>query len=153
MRLAERLVTVRSIFIDTAPIIYYIEAHPQFGPLAQEVVVAFQSGSLQAFTSVLTLLEVLPKPIAKGEDALSKKFSDFLKYGKNFTLVEISTNIAELAGELRGKYSFLKAIDAIQLATAITIKSDIFLTNDIKLKQFREIEVVILKDYLEVTKD
>ncbi len=35
-----------TIFIDTAPIIYYIEANPQFGPLAREVINFIQSGSL-----------------------------------------------------------------------------------------------------------
>jgi hypothetical protein len=34
MTFSEKLASVRSVFIDTAPILYYIEAHPQFGPLA-----------------------------------------------------------------------------------------------------------------------
>jgi len=46
--LSEEIVRINSIFIDTAPIIYYIEAHPQFGPLAKEVVSAFQSENLTA---------------------------------------------------------------------------------------------------------
>jgi hypothetical protein len=33
--LSEELIRIKSIFIDTAPIIYYMEAHPQFGPLAR----------------------------------------------------------------------------------------------------------------------
>ena len=45
MTLSEELIRINSIFIDTAPIIYYIEAHPQFGALAKEVVSAFQSGN------------------------------------------------------------------------------------------------------------
>ena len=49
MTLSEELNRINSIFIDTAPIIYYIEAHPQFGPLAKEVVSAFQSGNLSAY--------------------------------------------------------------------------------------------------------
>jgi hypothetical protein len=61
--LSEELTRIDSIFIDTAPIIYYIEAHPQFGPLVKEVVSAFQSGNLNAYSSVMTLVEVLPKPI------------------------------------------------------------------------------------------
>ncbi len=54
---------INSIFIDTAPIIYYIEAHPKFGTLSKKIVDAFQSGVLNAFTSVISLVEVLPKPI------------------------------------------------------------------------------------------
>lgn len=46
MTLDGDLSSLNSIFIDTAPIIYYIEAHPQFGPLAKKVVDSFQSGNL-----------------------------------------------------------------------------------------------------------
>ena len=65
MTLSEELFRINSIFIDTAPIIYYIEAHPKYGPLAKEVVIAFQSGNLNAYSSVITLAEVLPKPIER----------------------------------------------------------------------------------------
>ncbi len=33
-----KLAQINSLFIDTAPIIYYIEAHPQFGPLVKKAV-------------------------------------------------------------------------------------------------------------------
>ena len=63
-------------------------------------------------------------------------------------MIEISEKIAESAGKLRGRYSFLKTIDAIQIATAIDVGADAFLTNDKKLKQIKEIKVLVLKDYL-----
>jgi hypothetical protein len=53
-----------------------------FGPLAKEVVTAFQSGSLTAYSSVITLTEVLPKPIESGDEKLALKFAEFLKHGK-----------------------------------------------------------------------
>jgi len=57
--LSKELVRINSIFIDTAPIIYYIEAHPQFGPLAKEVVNIFQSGN-EVFPESLPTSEPLP---------------------------------------------------------------------------------------------
>jgi hypothetical protein len=50
MTLPEELAQISSIFIDTAPIIYYIEAHPDFGPVAKEIVAAFQSEKLTAYS-------------------------------------------------------------------------------------------------------
>jgi hypothetical protein len=35
MSFSEELTNINTIFIDTAPVIYYIEAHPQFGPLVK----------------------------------------------------------------------------------------------------------------------
>ena len=148
MSLSDEVTKINTIFIDTAPIIYYIEAHPQFGPLTKEIVDALQSGALNAFTSVITLVEVLPKPIEAGKELLSKRFTNFLRYGKNLTLVEISADIAENAGRLRGNYTFLRTMDAIQISVAIETGADTFLTNDAKLGQIKEIKTLILRDYL-----
>ena len=73
MTLSDELDQIDIIFIDTAPVIYYIEAHPQFGPLSKEVVDSFQSGKLSALSSVITLTEVLPKPIEASDENLAKK--------------------------------------------------------------------------------
>ena len=96
MTFSDELAQINTIFIDTAPVIYYIEAHPQFGPLAKEVVSSFQSRNLNAFSSVITLTEVLPKPIENGDEKLAVKFAEFLKHGKNLTMTEISESIAEV---------------------------------------------------------
>lgn len=148
MTLTDELSQIYTIFIDTAPIIYYIEAHPQFGPLSKEVVNFFQSERLSAFSSVITLAEVLPKPIKAGDEKLAMKFADFLKNGKNLSMIEISSSVAEKAGRMRGQYPDLRAIDALQLSAAIEIGVDAFITNDKKLKQIKEMNVLVLKDYL-----
>ena len=148
MSLRKELLKSKTIFIDTAPIIYYIQAHQQFGHLAMEVVNAFQSGKVSAFSSVITIVEVLVKPIEVKDEKLAKKFTDFLKHGKNLLLLEISMDIAEGAGRLRGIYPNIRALDAIQIAAAIDVGADTFITNDKKLEQIKEIKVLILKDYL-----
>ncbi|MFH1561795.1 MAG: PIN domain-containing protein [Nitrospirota bacterium] len=148
MNLLNELKKINTIFVDTAPIIYYIEAHPLFGSLAKQVVETFESGILRAFSSVITLTEVLPKPIELGKEGLANRFAEFLRRGKNLTLVEISADIAEKAGRLRGQYPYLKAMDAIQLAVAIEMEIEAFLTNDKSLRQIKEIRIFILSDYL-----
>ena len=148
MNLSDELAQLNTIFIDTAPIIYYIQAHPQFGPLAKEVVYSFQAGNISAFLSVITLVEVLPKPIETGNENLARKFAEFLKTGKNISLLDISINIAERAGKLRGQYTSLKAMDAIQISVALEVSADAFITNDAKLKQINELKTIVLKDYL-----
>jgi predicted nucleic acid-binding protein len=148
MTLPEKLTHHTRIFIDTAPIIYYIEAHPQFGALAKDVVDAFQSGTLMAFSSVITLAEVLPKPVEIGNTALADQFTAFLRRGKHIRLVEISADIAESAGKLRGKYPAIRAMDALQLAVALHVGADAFITNDVRLKRITEIESIVLKDYI-----
>lgn len=148
MTLPAELALIRSVFIDTAPIIYYIEAHPQYGPLVTDIVTAFQSGGINAFSSVITLVEVLPKPIEAGNEALAKQFSEFLMAGKNISMMEITSGIAESAGHLRGRYPFLRTMDAVQIAACLEAKADAFITNDSKLKKVSETKVIVLKEYL-----
>jgi len=62
--------------------------------------------------------------------------------------LEITLSIAERAGKLRGRYTDIKALDAIQIASAIEVGADAFLTNDKKLKKVEEITVMVLKEYL-----
>ncbi len=148
MKLSERLTQHEYIFIDTAPIIYYIEANTKFGALVKIVVDSFQKGDLLACTSVLTLTEVLIKPVQKGNQKLVSAFSDFLRYGKNFNLLDINPRTAEQAAILRGRYSFLKTMDAIQISSAVEAGADAFITNDKNLKNIDDIEIILLLDYL-----
>jgi predicted nucleic acid-binding protein len=148
MTLSDDLSRFTSIFIDTAPIIYYIEANHQFGPLVKELIEHIHVKKLNAYTSAITLTEVLVKPFETGNDNLALKFSTFLRYGSDINLLEITANIAEAAGRLRGKYPFLRTMDALQLAVALNISADVFITNDINLKKIDEIKTIVLKDYL-----
>jgi predicted nucleic acid-binding protein len=148
MILSEVLGEIKTIFLDTAPVIYFIEAHPQFGPLVRQVIELMNENRIQAVTSVLTLSEVLPKPVETGNDELAEKFKTYLKNGSNLTLLPITEIIGESAGVLRGKYPNLKTVDALQIATALDAESDAFLTNDRKLSGIKEIKIIVLKDYL-----
>jgi predicted nucleic acid-binding protein len=148
MILSEALGEIKTIFLDTAPVIYFIEAHHQFGPLVKEVVDLMNENRIEAFTSVLTLAEVLPKPVETGNDELAEKFKTYLKNGPNLTLLPIGETIGEAAGVLRGKYPYLKTVDAVQIAAALDAEADAFLTNDKKLSGIKEIKILVLRDYL-----
>jgi predicted nucleic acid-binding protein len=148
MNLTETFDQIRTVFLDTAPIIYFIEAHDKFGPLVMQIVKLMNGDRVQAFTLVLTLSEVLSKPVELANDELAEKFKIYLKNGNNLVLLPITETIGEAAGVLRGKHPHLKTVDAVQLAAAIDIGADVFLTNDKKLSGITEIKVIVLSDYL-----
>ncbi|HOF06375.1 MAG TPA: PIN domain-containing protein [Syntrophales bacterium] len=152
MTLSEAIGTIETIFLDTAPVIYFIEAHDQFGPLVKQVVELMDKNRIQAFTSVLTLAEVLPKPMETGNEELAEKFKTYLKNGQNLTLLPITDNIGEGAGVLRGRYPHLKTMDAVQIAAALDAEAEAFLTNDKKLSGIKEIKIIVLSDYLDDTR-
>ena len=103
---------------------------------------------IQAFTSVLTLAEVLPKPVETKNAALIEKFKIYLKNGQNLILLPITEIISESAGVLRGKYPHLKTVDAVQIAAALHVGAYAFLTNDKKLSMIKELKILILNEYI-----
>ena len=54
--------------------------------------------------------------------------------------------ITKYAAQIRAKYSGIKAMDALQLASAIISGCDVFLTNDKQLRQVAEIPVLLVED-------
>lgn len=87
------------------------------------------------------------QPIRNNDQLLADRFSFFLKNSQQLNLVPISDVIAETAARLRGRYLFLKMVDALQVAAALDVGTDLFLTNDKQLKQLTEIPVAVLDDY------
>jgi hypothetical protein len=94
--LQNKIAPYSSIFFDTAPLIYFIEAHPRYGPIMKEFVDAFSESKVMAYTSVVTITEVLAKPVADGKDSLAVQFYNFSNMATIFnysTLLQISLNL------------------------------------------------------------
>ena len=64
----------------------------------------------------------------------------------NVTRIPIGNAIAETAARLRAKYDGVKLGDALQLAASIDCGCDEFFTNDKRLKQVTEANIVYLGD-------
>jgi predicted nucleic acid-binding protein len=60
-------------------------------------------------------------------------------------MVQMDEAVSIKAAQLRAKYG-LKTPDAIQLASVIRKKGDIFITNDRGLKSVKEIKILTLED-------
>jgi len=148
MNYIDELRPYTKIFIDTAPLIYYIEDHPDYAEMMEDIVNLSLTSNVKLYSSVLTLTEVLVKPIQIKNNQIVQKFLDFFYKAENIQLIDITKNIATEAGKLRGKYQSIKAFDAIQLASAIDKGINVLITNDLQLKSITEIKVLALKDYL-----
>ena len=65
--LDEELEQIERLAIDSAPIIYFIEEHPRYVGVVEKVFRRIDSGHITAVSSVLTLTEVLTKPLESGQ--------------------------------------------------------------------------------------
>ena len=55
-------ITGKFLAFDTSPLIYYIEQHPQYAPITDDLFDTIHQGNARAMTSVLTLLKDFLKP-------------------------------------------------------------------------------------------
>jgi len=145
VKMREALRPVQRLYIETAPLIYYVEAHPTYIERMDTVIKAIDDGAIKAYSSVITLTEVLSHPIKRGNQELERKYRDILVNGGGYQLMGINLPIAELAASLRARYN-LRTPDALHLASAIHYRSDAFLTNDMGIKRVTEITILILDE-------
>lgn len=138
------------IFLDTSPLIYWIEDHPSYVPVIEPIFHSIHQGRNAAISSFLTLLEILVRPMQLKRRDLVFKYKEFILHDSNLTLVNLEAEACESAAFLKAKYG-LKTPDAVQLGIAHAQKADLFLTNDHQLKKIREVRVVLLKDCLNKT--
>lgn len=141
------LITGKLVAFDTGPLIYYIEEHPVYLAPADELFSALDGGSARGMTSVLTLQEVLVKPLREGRADLAEKYRQVLTNSANVILRDVDQTVCEVAARLRSKYLWLRTPDALQLATAITYEAQIIVTNDEKWRAVSEVVVFVLKDF------
>src|ERR1035438_7589008 len=132
MALAGPLAGTRLIALDTSTFIYLIEKHPVFFGTVEPIFQAIDAGVVQASTSVLTLLEVLVKPLEANAIALADDFRAAVSASANLRVVAVDRSVAELAAGIRASYGY-RSPDAIHLASAQLAGADAFVTNDDKL--------------------
>ena len=134
------------IFIDTAPFIYLLENHPVFAGKMKAFITDSIVNGEELVTSVVTISEFGVKPTKDNRPDLIQNFEQLLPR-LNVKILDIDQSAAKKAYEFRAKYSFLKGMDAFQLALSINEKCDRFITNDKKLKRVTEINVDILDNW------
>jgi predicted nucleic acid-binding protein len=145
VKIEEALRGVSRLFLDTAPVIYFVEATPTY--LARVTVIFEQIDALaiEAVTSPITLAECLVHPYRLGLTSLQKDFTDLITAGKNTHFSLIGQSVALTASEFRARYN-LALTDALQLATALEAGCEAFLTNDRMLKRVTELRILVLDE-------
>lgn len=123
----------RPVYVDANILIYAMETDSEEGLLSRRWLMQIDRGRFQAVTSELSVLEVLPHPIAAGNRALVAGYRRLLSGKTRLPVMSISSGILLRAAELRAELA-LGAPDAIHVATALIEHCSSFLTNDTRLK-------------------
>lgn len=145
MKISDVLPAVRRLYIETTPLIYYVEANPTYITKMDAILKVVENGPLEVCSAVITLMEVLVHPLRAGNAALAQQYRDILVNNDDLKLLPITIHIAEVAADLRARYG-LRTPDALHIAAAISAGCDTFLTNDSSFKRVAEIGVLVLDE-------
>ncbi len=137
----------KCVFVDTAPIIYYLENSALYMDSVKNFFEKCVKENIQVVTSAVTIEEYLVFPYSSGKMEFADNFKRFIEY-MNIMVVDIDSNIAEQGAKIRGKYKNFKAMDALQIATAIVSGCDMFFTNDKQLRQEKELPCMTMDDLM-----
>jgi predicted nucleic acid-binding protein len=133
------------VYLDTAPVIYSIEQHPDYWPILLPLWGKLQAGNVQLISSELLLLECLVIPLRTNNTVLVNAYEQLLS--SQVALFAVHESILRAAAQLRAT-SNLKTPDAIHAATALSMSHTLFLTNDSGLRNVAGLSIVVLKDVL-----
>ena len=145
MKIEQAIAGVKLLFLDTAPVIYYLERQPTFYPLIRSIFERVSDGDLPAVSSPITLAECSSIPYLQKLPELKQDLADALALNKNIIFRITDEVVVIEAVKMRVKYR-LKLADAIQVGTAIVCNCDAFLTNDVELKKVTEIRSIVVSE-------
>ena len=143
MRISDVLKGVSRLFLDTAPVIYFVERNPRFVDFVEPIFERLGS-DITAVASPITLSECLVGALRLGLVDLERAFVDVLLSDKA-VCVDIDAAIAREAARIRVRYN-LHLPDALQIASALTTGCDAFLTNDEALNRVTELRILVVSE-------
>lgn len=126
------------LLVDSAPIIYLLEDHPEFAAVFRPVFEAHDEGLLRLAVTTVTLAEVLTGPLGARDEVLAERYRATLK---SWFVVDLDAEIAESAARLRAACK-LKLADAVQAASALAVGADALVTHDRDFSALRDLRVL-----------
>jgi predicted nucleic acid-binding protein len=126
------------ILMDSAPIIYVLEEHPEFGPRFQSLFEDHSRGKLRFAVTTVAIAEVMTGPIRAGNESLARGYRSTLE---SWHVVALDAAIAEGAARVRASHR-LKLVDAVQVASALAINADALVTHDRDFSVVKSLRVI-----------
>lgn len=132
----------KKVGLDTNIFIYYLQKHPQFGPTVKHLFLSLSKSKEEVVTSVISLTEILS--IKAPASLINLLQHEFLSI-PFVNIIPVNNGIAIEAARLRRKNN-LSLPDSVQLATTLETGAKAFITNDGRLKKFKELKIILLSE-------
>src|SRR3989344_3632138 len=119
----------RKIALDTNVFVYALEDDGKLGEEARKLFDRIKRGNTKAYTSSITIHEVLTGVYKKGNEEDIPDYLRAISGGDEVKIADFTTEVAIISARIRVAYK-LKTPDAIQIGTAIALGASRFVTFD-----------------------
>jgi predicted nucleic acid-binding protein len=126
------------LLMDSAPIIYFLESHPIWGPRFKPVFEAHAAARVRFAVTTVTVAEVLAGPLQAGDESLARRYRAILE---SWQCIDLDVGIAESAARLRASLR-LKLPDAVQAASALAVNAAALVTHDHDFSKVKSLRVI-----------
>lgn len=126
------------LLLDSAPIIYVLEAHPKLASRFEPLFTAHAAGRLRFAVTTVAIVEVLTGPLQAGDAELARRYRAALE---SWQCVELNFDIAGEAARLRASLR-LGLADAVQAASALAINAAALVTHDRDFSRVQSLRII-----------
>jgi predicted nucleic acid-binding protein len=126
------------LLLDSAPIIYVLEADSKFASRFEPLFDAHVAGRVRFAVTPITIAEVLTGPFQAGDESLARRYRSAFE---TWDYVDLNVEIAENAARLCAQYR-LPLADAIQAACALAINAAALVTHDRDFSRMQTLRVI-----------
>jgi predicted nucleic acid-binding protein len=141
VKLAAAFAGITRVLLDTSPVVYLLEHHPDYGPLMTEFERFRNAAGIDLVTSPVTLAECLVHPLRDGNLQAANAYHRLIVEAEGTEFWRIGSAEAALAAQLRTQFQ-LHLADALQIAVAMRSGCQALLTNDAALNRITQLTIV-----------
>lgn len=127
------------VVVDSAPLIYLLDEHPQFAPLFEGLFGLHAQGDVLIAISTIAMAEVLAGPFRHAQEVLARRYEKALA---GFEVVPVSQEIVVSAARIRAATG-LRLPDALQAATALDVGAVALVTHDRDFSRLKGLRVIL----------
>lgn len=147
--IGQKLAGHTRVGLDTSVWIYQFEANRRYLPLTTHILTGIRLGRQTGVISIIALMELTVMPYKLGQPGVASQYEALLLNFPNLEVWDVSQEIARYAARFRGSLG-VRALDALQVATALAAGATAFVTNDYGLVRLSKmLDIIVLDDYIQ----
>ena len=140
----EKAIFGKTLLIDTNIIIYLTDSVLPYEALSRRLFEMIEMGGVSALISIISVGEVMQGPLKKGSDQTALEVKDYLLNFPNLLCEPVTNRVLDVIGnDKRIKWSKLRIVDSLIIASALENNVDKIISNDNHFKQALPKELLV----------